>query len=55
MAELTDAHRLSTLGAEALAAAEHLRAPLVVWDGDDGPAIRAAAAALGAGYRVVPR
>lgn len=50
MAELADAHRLSTLGAEAVAAAEHLSAPLVVWEGDDGPAIRAAATALGAGY-----
>jgi hypothetical protein len=55
MAELTDAHRLSTLGAEAVAAAEHLGAPLVVWEGDDGPAIRTAATALGAGYHVVAR
>ena len=55
MAELADAHRLSTLGAEAVAAAEHLGAPLVVWEGDDGPAIRAAAAAVGAGYHVLSR
>jgi len=55
MAELTDAHRLSTLGAEALAAAEHLGAPLVVWEGDDGPGIEAAATALGAGYHVLSR
>ncbi len=55
MAELADAHRLSTLGAEAVAAAEHLGAPLVVWEGDDGPAIQAAAAALSAGYRVLSR
>lgn len=40
MAKLADAHRLSTLGAEAVAAAEHLGALLVVWNGDDGPAIR---------------
>lgn len=55
MAELADAHRLSALGAEAVAAAEHLGAPLVVWDGDDGPAIRAAATALGAGYQALSR
>lgn len=55
MAELADAHRLSTLGAEAVAAAEHLGAPLVVWEGDDGPAIRAAATAQGAGYQVLSR
>lgn len=55
MAELTEAHRLSTLGAEAVAAAQHLNAPLVVWEGDDGPAIRAAAAALDAGYHVLSR
>jgi len=55
MAELTDTHRLSTLGAEAVAAAEHLSAPLVVWDGDDGPNIRAAAEALGTSYRTVSR
>ncbi len=55
MAELAEAHRLSTLGAEAVAAAEHLGAPLVVWEGDDGPSIRAAATALGAGYHVLSR
>ena len=55
MAELTSAHRLSTLGAEAVAAAEHLGAPLVVWEGDDGPAIRTAAIALGAAYQVLSR
>src|SRR5262245_61006384 len=41
MAEIADVHRLSTLGAEAAAAAEHLASPLYVWDGDDGPNIRA--------------
>ena len=55
MAELADSHGLSTLGAEAVAAAEHLSAPLCVWDGDDGPNIRAAIAELGAGYRTVRR
>ena len=55
MAEIADAHRVSTLGAEAVAAAEHLGAPLCVWDGDDGPAIREAIAAVGATYQTVPR
>lgn len=55
MAELAEAHRLSTLGAEAAAAAEHLGGPLCVWEGDDGPGIRAATAALGVTYRTVPR
>jgi len=54
MAELAEAHRLSTLGAEAVAAAEHLGAPLVVWEGDDGPSIRAAVSALGGDYRTLP-
>jgi hypothetical protein len=48
MAEVSDAHRVSTLGAEAIAAAERLDGPLCVWNGDDGPAIRSAAAASGA-------
>jgi len=55
MAEIADAHRVSTLGAEAVAAAEHLGAPLCVWDGNDGPRIRAAAAEVGATYRTIPR
>ena len=55
MAEVADAHRVSTLGAEAVAAAEHLSASLCVWDGDDGPGIRAAAAAVGIRYRTVSR
>lgn len=55
MAELADAHRLSTLGAEALAAAEHLAAPLVVWEGDDGPSMRAAAGPIGIVYRTISR
>jgi hypothetical protein len=55
MAELAGAHRVSTLGAEAVAAAESLDAPLCVWSGDDGPAIRAAMTALGQDYRTVRR
>jgi hypothetical protein len=55
MAEIADVHRVSTLGAEAAAAAEHLGASLCVWEGDDGPGIRAAVAAVGALYRTVPR
>jgi hypothetical protein len=55
MAELADQHRLSTLGAEAVAAAVHLDAPLCVWDGDDGPTIRAAADTAGVDYRTLAR
>jgi hypothetical protein len=55
MAELADQHRLSTLGAEAVAAALHLEAPLCVWDGDDGPSIRTAATSTGAEYRALRR
>ena len=51
MAELAGIYRISTLGAEAVAAAEHLLAPLCVWEGDDGPGIRAAMTELGASYR----
>lgn len=50
MAEVSDAHRVSTLGAEAVAAAEHLDAPLYVWEGDDGPGLRSAMAAIGCPY-----
>lgn len=55
MAEIADAHRVSTLGAEAAAAAEHLGAALYVWEGDDGPGIRSALTALGVPYRTVAR
>jgi hypothetical protein len=55
MAEISDAHRVSTLGAEAVAAAEHLGAPLTVWEGDDGPGIRACCAALDVTYETVAR
>ena len=55
MAELAGAYRVSTLGAEAIAAAENLDAPLCVWSGDDGPGIRGAMDALGQDYRTVQR
>jgi hypothetical protein len=55
MAELADRYRLSTLGAEAVAAAEHLGAELAVWDGDDGPTIRAAMSGLKLRYRTLAR
>lgn len=55
MAEIADGHRVSTLGAEAVAAAEHLAAPLGAWEGDDGPGVRSAAAALDIGYRTINR
>ena len=55
MAELADTHRLSTLGAEAVAASEQLAGSLCVWKGDDGPGIRAAARAAGVTYVVVAR
>jgi hypothetical protein len=55
MAELADAHRLSTLGAEAVAASEQVSGSLCVWEGDDGPGIRAAAQARGVTYVVVAR
>ncbi len=53
MAELAATHRLSNLGAEAVAAAEHLAAPLCVGIGDDGPQIRAAMTTVGE-YRTIP-
>lgn len=55
MAELADMHRVSNLGAEAVAAAEHLEAPLCVWTGDDGPGIRHAITSLGGSYRTISR
>lgn len=53
MGEISDTHRVSTLGAEAVAAAEHLTAPLCVRAGDDGPVIRAAMMAIGGDYRTI--
>jgi len=55
MAEIADAQRVSTLGAEAAAAAEHLGATLCVWEGDAGPGIKSAVNAVGAPYRTVAR
>ena len=55
MAEIAESHRVSTLGAECVAAAEHLDAPVYVWSGDNGPGIRAAMADLGLDYRTVTR
>lgn len=55
MAEIAATHRVSTLGAESVAAAEHLDAPLCVWSGDDGPGIRAAMTELGLEYRTITR
>jgi hypothetical protein len=53
VAELVEGGRLSTLGAEAVAVAEHLDASLCVWEGDDGPGIRSAAKAAGVTYRTI--
>jgi hypothetical protein len=53
VAEVALVHRVSTLGAEAVAAAEQLRAPLWVWDRDDGPNIREAARRNRVPYRTV--
>ena len=55
IAELADAFRLSVLGAEAVAAAEHLDGPLCVWTGDDGPNIRSALTDLNGDYRTISR
>jgi hypothetical protein len=55
MAEVVGMYRVSTLGAEAIAAAENLDAPLCVWSGDDGPGIREAMQALGQDYRTIRR
>ncbi len=55
MAELAGLHRISTLGAEAIAASENLDAPLCVWSGDDGRGIRGAMRALGQDYRTIQR
>ena len=55
MAEIADANRVSTIGAEAIAAAEHLQGALAVWVGDDGLGIRAAAKANRIAYRTIKR
>ncbi len=53
VAELAEGGRISKLGAEAVAVAEHLDASLCVWEGDDGPGIRSAAVAAGVTYRTI--
>ncbi len=54
--QLIHAHSgLSALGAEAIAAAEELRARLLVSSRDNGPGIRAAATAVGVKYATLPR
>jgi hypothetical protein len=53
MAELAESQKVSTLGAEAVAAAERLGASLCVWEGDDGPGIRDAASATGIRYQTI--
>ncbi len=55
MAEIAADQRVSTLGAECVAAAEYLDAPLCVWEGDDGPGIRSAVTSLGLDYRTIRR
>jgi hypothetical protein len=55
IAELTDRYRLSNLGAEAVASAEHLGATLAVWEGDDGLNIRRASKDLGVTYKTIKR
>jgi len=46
---------LSTLGAEAVAAAQHLSERLLVSSRDDGPGIRRCCEALGVSYTALPR
>lgn len=56
MGELIADHQgLSTLGAEAVAAAEALEARIIVSARDDGPGIRRCCERLGVGYDSVPR
>lgn len=46
---------VSSLGAEAVAAAETLDASVLVSSRDDGPGIRACCQSVGVGYRALPR
>ncbi len=55
MAEIGAGFPVSALGAEVAAAAERLGADVCVWEGDDGPGIRAAVASTGQGYRTLSR
>ena len=52
---IADHDGLSTLGAEAVAAAVDLRARLLVSARDDGPGIRRCCSALGVTYNSIPR
>lgn len=54
--QLVADHRgLSTLGAEAVAAAQHLGARILVSERDDGPGIRRCCATVGVAYDTLPR
>jgi hypothetical protein len=53
IAEVADSYGLSNLRAEAVVAAEHLRATLAVWEGDDGINIRRACKDLKVKYRTI--
>lgn len=56
MGQLVQAHlALSTLGSEAVSAAEHLGASILVSSRDDGPGIRRACSALRIRYRTLER
>ena len=55
MAEIAAEYRVSTLGAECVAASEAFDASVCVWTGDDGPGIRAAMTTLGRDYRTIHR
>jgi hypothetical protein len=55
MAELARDYPLSALGAEAIAATEASGGRLCVWEGDDGPNIRACCETLGIRYQTITR
>jgi hypothetical protein len=55
MAELARDYPLSALGAEAIAATEASGGHLCVWEGDDGPNIRACCETLGIRYQTITR
>lgn len=54
MATLVGRERLNLIALEALVAAQALRATVCVWEGDQGPRLRAAADALGVPVVAVP-
>lgn len=51
--ELVQRHALSTIGAECIASARALGAEIWVWEGNDGPKVRAAASAHRVPYKTV--